>query len=146
MQMQSLQAFQPLTLSDVPMGFFPDDVSGEAVATRPASDTSPFADASPVKASDPAKSRALKIARAITGETELRLLAEKSGAEMCFIIASSTIAPYATKREVLVKPGKKKTPMNEHQAIEEFERRVAAAYPPETLRNGKLVAIHLNLI
>jgi len=144
--MQSSQTFQSLTLADVPMGLFPDDVSDAAVAALPATGTSPFADASPAKANGPAPSRALKIARAITGETELRLLAEKSGAEVRFIIVSSTIAPYATKRETLVKPGKKKTPMNEQQAIEEFERRVASAYPPETLRNGKIVAIHLNLI
>jgi hypothetical protein len=135
-----------MTLADVPMGFFPDDVSDAAVAAPPAPSTSPFADASPAKANDPAPSRALKIARAITGETELRLLAEKSGAEVRFTLVSSTIAPYASTREALVKPGKKKTPMNEQQAIEEFERRVASAYPPETLRNGKIVAIHLNLI
>lgn len=89
----------------------------------------------------------MKIARAISGETELRLLERQDGDQTVrYVIASSTIAPYTVKREVLVKPGKKKTPLNEQQAIAEFERRVALAYPPEKLRNNKTVAIHLNLI
>lgn len=62
------------------------------------------------------------------------------------MLVTSTIAPYVTAREELVKSGKKKIPLNELQAVEEFERRVALAYPPETLRNGKTVAIHFNLI
>lgn len=141
-----IQSSQGLTLADIPMGFFPDDVSSATAATRTAPEPAPFADAAPAKAAGPAQSRALKIARAKTGESELRLLAEQAGTEVHFVLVSSTIAPYATKREVLVKPGKKKAPMNELQAVEEFERRVALAYPPETLRNNKIVAIHLNLI
>jgi len=143
MQMQSSQG---LTLADIPMGFFPDDVAGATATTRSAPESAPFADAAPAKAAGVVQSRALKIARAKTGETELRLLAEQHGVETHFVIASSTPAPYAVKREVLVKSGKRKTPLNELQAVEEFERRVALAYPPEKLRNGKTVAIHLNLI
>lgn len=141
-----IQHSQVVSLSDIPMGFFHDEVSNATTATQPATGPAPFADAPLAKAEGPIKSRALKIARAKTGETELRLLAEHTSPEIRFVLVSATIAPYATTREVLVKPGKKKTPMNEQQAIEEFERRVASAYPPETLRNGKIVAIHLNLI
>lgn len=143
MQMQSPQG---LTLADIPLGFFPDDAVGATAANRSTPESVPFADAGPAKAVRVAHSRALKVARAKTGETELRLLVEQTGAETRFVIASSTLAPYAVKREALVKPGRRKTPMNELQAIEEFERRVALAYPPEKLRNGKTVAIHLNLI
>ena len=143
MQMQSSQG---LTLADIPMGFFPDEASNAPAATRSASEPAPFADATPPMAVAVAHSRALKIARAKTGETELRLLVEQQGTETRFVIASSTLAPYVVNREVLVKPGKKKAPLNELQAVEEFERRVALAYPPEKLRNNKIVAIHLNLI
>jgi hypothetical protein len=141
-----MQSPQGLTLADIPLGFFPDEATGTTATTRSAPAPAPFADAAPAKAAGGAQSRALKIARAKTGETELRLLAEQHGTETRFVIASSTLAPYAVKREVLVKPGKKKSPMNELQAVEEFERRIALAYPPEKLRNGKTVAIHLNLI
>lgn len=133
-------------MADIPMGFFPDDSIEAPSASSPTSVPAPIADSAPAKAAGPAQSRALKIARAKTGETELRLLAEQDGETVRFVLVSSTIAPYATKREVLVKPGRRKTPMNEQQAVEEFERRVALAYPPETLRNNKTVAIHLNLI
>lgn len=138
-------SFQGLSLADIPMGLFPDAVDAPA-PTCSAPQPAPFADAGPAKAVGVAHSRALKIARAKTGETELRLLVEQDGVETRFIIASSTLAPYAVQREVLVKPGKKKTPLNELQAVKEFERRVALAYPPEKLRNNKTVAIHLNLI
>lgn len=141
-----MQSSQGLTLADIPMGFFPDDAAGAVATTRSAPESAPFADAAPAKAAGVVTSRALKIARAKTGETELRLLAEQHGVETRFVIASSTLAPYAVKREVLVKSGKRKTPLNEQQAVEEFERRVALAYPLEKLRNGKTVAIHLNLI
>lgn len=141
-----IHSSQIVSLCDIPMGFFPDEVSGATAVTRSAADPAPFADSPLAKAEVSAASRALKIARAKTGETELRLLAEQTSAGTHFVLVSSTIAPYATKREVLVKPGKKKAPMNEQQAIEEFERRVAEAYPPEKLRNNKFVAIHLNLI
>lgn len=143
MQMQSSQG---LTLADIPMGFFPEESSPAAEPPRCPPDHATFADAGPAKAVEPAQSRALKIARAITGESELRLLAEREGEKIRFVVATSTLAPYKVEREVLVKSGKKKTPLNELQALEEFERRVALAYPPETLRNNKIVAIHLNLI
>jgi hypothetical protein len=141
-----MQPSQGLTLADIPLGFFPDDSIDAPAAGRPTSVPAPLADKAPTKATGPAQSRALKIARAKTGETELRLLAEQDGETVRFVLVSSTIAPYATKREVLVKPGRRKNPMNEQQAVEEFERRVALAYPPETLRNNRTVAIHLNLI
>jgi hypothetical protein len=143
-----MQPSQGLSLADIPMGFFPDDVPGPPVAHRSAATPAPIAAEAAAKPSGAVSRRAIKLARAKTGETELRLLVEQDGKETRYryVIDSSTIAPYVVKREVLVKPGKKKAPMNEQQAVEEFERRVALAYPPETLRNNKVVAIHLNLI
>jgi hypothetical protein len=135
-----------LTLADIPMGFFPEDAIDAPVSTRSAPAVAAFVDAAPAKPAGPAQSRALKIARAISGETELRLLAELDGDAIRYVIAKSTTAPYAVKREVLVGAGELQTPLNYLQAVEEFDRRVAQAYPPEKLRNGKTVAIHLNLI
>lgn len=145
MQMHSPQS-QVLTLADIPMGFFPDDVFSESGTTRSAPAPTPFADSAPAKAVGPAPSRAVKLARAKTGESELRLLAEQDGDVVRYVLATSTTAPYVVKREPLVDAEDKKTPLNYQQAVEEFERRVALAYPPETLRNNKIVAIHLNLI
>lgn len=141
-----IQSSNVLTLADIPMGFFPDDASSAPAVPRKAPEPATFADAAPAKAAGPVPSRALKIARAKTGESELRLLAEQASAGTRFVLVTSTIAPYVTAREELVKSGKKKIPMNELQAVEEFERRVALAYPPEKLRNGTTVAIHFNLI
>ena len=145
-----MQTSQSLTLADIPMGFFPDEAELDApvapATSRLAPKPAPFVEAAPAIAAPVAQSRALKIARAKTGETELRLLAEEDATGIRFVVASSTTAPYVVTREVLIKAGKKKTPMNEQQALVEFERRVAIAYPPETLRNNKIVAIHLNLI
>ncbi len=88
---------------------------------------------------------ALKIARAISGATELRLLSQKcDDGAVRFYIDSVTMAPYKPNLSLL-KTGKQK-PMSEKQAHAEFDRRVAAQYPAETLRNGKTVAIHLNLL
>lgn len=144
--MQTLQSHD-LSLADIPPACFPDDAVEAPVLARSAITLAPLADAGSAKPAVPAESKALKIVRAKSGQTELRLLVEKDvGNGVRYVIASSTIAPYAAKREVLVKPGKKKTPMNEQQAVEEFERRVALAYPPEKLRNGNTVAIHLNLL
>lgn len=143
MQMQSSQG---LTLADIPMGFFPDDVLDAPVTHRSAPMPAPFADAVPAQAAGPAQSRAVKLVRAKTGESELRLLAEQDGDAVRYVLAKSTTAPFVVKREVLFDAEGKKTPLNYQQAVEEFERRVALAYPPEKLRNNKIVAIHLNLI
>lgn len=136
--MHNLQT-TPVSLSDIPFGLFPDDAIAMSRPTppEPAVDT-PTATAP--------TSRALKIARAISGETELRLLAETDQDVIRYIIANANTAPYAVKREVLVKKGRSKAPLTEAQAVEEFERRVAIAYPPEMLRSGKTVAIYLNLL
>ncbi|MFC5550241.1 hypothetical protein [Massilia aerilata] len=144
MQMHSLQS-QGLTLADIPMGFFPDDALDAPVTPRAATAPAPFADAAPAKAAGPAPSRAVKLARAKTGESELRLLAEQDGDAIRYVLVKSTIAPYAVKREVLV-DAEKKIPLNYLQATEEFDRRVALAYPVEKLRNGKTVETHLNLL
>jgi hypothetical protein len=143
MQMQTSYG---LSLADIPMGFFPEDAIEAPVTHRSAPAVATFVDAAPAKATGPAQSRALKIARAKSGETELRLLAELDADAVRYVIAKSTTAPYAVKREVLVAAGELKIPLNYQQAVEEFERRVAVAYPSEKLRNGKTVAIHLNLI
>lgn len=139
--------FDGHSLADIPPAFFPEEAMEAPALTRSVATQAPLTIAQPTKAIGSAPSRALKIVRAKSGETELRLLAEQDGnGGVHFIIASSTIAPYEVKRDLLVKRGKKKVPMNKQQAIEEFDLRVAQAYPPEKLRNDKLVAIHLNIL
>jgi hypothetical protein len=83
----------------------------------------------------------LRIARAITGETELRLFAQKVGDATTYIVRKSSIAPYKTVDTPL--KGKKLT---EPRAREVFEKLVGETYPAETLRNNKVVPTHLDLL
>lgn len=126
---------------DMPDAIFPVEAMAEPVIKTAANVVSSLADQKQFM-----PSRALKISRAMTGETELRLLAEQDGnGGVHFLLASFTIWPYKVQRHLLVR-GKKKTPMNKQQALEAFEQRVALIYPPEKLRNEKLVPIHINLL
>jgi hypothetical protein len=132
-------------LADMPPSLFPEDAV-ELKDLQPQFEA-PLTPAIEL-ASGPAPTgtrTALKIARAISGATELRLLSQKcdDGAEL-FFIDSVTMAPY--KPNVSLLETSKQKPMNKKQAHTEFDRRVAAQYPAETLRNGKTVAIHLNLL
>lgn len=132
---------------DIPEAIFPDEAIAKPIIKAAITTLVPFTTQQPSKPSVTPQSFTLKIARAISGATEIRLLAEQDGnGGVHFVVAKSTIAPYTVTREVLVKRGKNKTPLNKKQATEEFDRLVTVAYPPEKLRNEKLVAIHLNLL
>lgn len=76
----------------------------------------------------------------------MRLLALDDAGEVSYVLVTATLAPYKEKREPLVTQGEAKTLMNYHEALQEFDRRVALAYPPEKLRHGRTVEIHINLI
>ena len=144
--MQSL-SFDAFSQNDIPPAIFPEEAMPSPVISHTEAPKETFSDVQHIKKMGVPQSRALRIVRAKSGETELRLLVEHDdGNGTQFVIVSSTIAPYVSKREVLVKRGKKKSPLNKEQAIEEFELRVESAYPPEVLRNQKIVAIHLNIL
>lgn len=89
---------------------------------------------------------AVKIARAISGETEIRLLAELIDGKVAnYVLERSTLIPqHSVKREVLLSK-RKNEPLNESKAIVAFNAAVAKQYPAEKLRNGKEVAIHYSL-
>lgn len=133
---------------DIPPAFFPPEatVAPSALLPRTAMACA-FLDAmpallEPVAAPAPAAPLVtLRIARAITGETELRLFAETVGKATTYIVRKSSIAPYKTVDTPL--KGKKLT---EPRAREAFEKLVAETYPAETLRNNKVVPIHLDLL
>lgn len=138
--------YQGLDLADIPMGFFPDDAVAAPGRTQPAAKPAVFADGEPQKAVRVIPSRAVRLVRAKSGETELRLLALEDGQDVSYVIVSATLAPYKEKRELLVQKDDKQTHLNFQQAVDEFDRRVALAYPPEKLRHGPTVDIHINLI
>lgn len=93
----------------------------------------------------PATRQAIKIARAIAGDTELRLLQETSeGKKPIFILETAQLQSYAVKRTDLMKT--RKTPMTQLEALTAFQTAVDLTYPAETLRNGKCVAIHTILL
>jgi hypothetical protein len=133
---------------DIPPAFFPPEATEAPSTTLPRTAMAlAFLDAMPapletVAAPAPATPLVtLRIARAITGETELRLYAQKVGDATTYIVRKSSIAPYKSVDTPL--KGKKLT---EPRAREAFEKLVAETYPAETLRNNKVVPIHLDLL
>lgn len=88
--------------------------------------------------------RAMRIVRAKTGETEMRLLAQATeGDSVTYIVRTSTLNPVKNDDKALQKNGK---PMDEAQARASFERMVAARYPAITLRKNVTVPVHLDLL
>jgi len=90
--------------------------------------------------------KVMRIARATSGTTEIRLL-RQSVANMAdtFILEHAVMQPYQTTRVDLIIPDTPQ-PMNEAEALEAFCAAVKAKYPAEKLRNGRIVPIHQDLI
>jgi hypothetical protein len=79
---------------------------------------------------------ALKIARAITGETEVRLISvTRDGIHLHFALENAVLLPYSTQRSELSSPSK-------DDALVAFQLAVEKKYPKAVLRSGKQVAIH----
>lgn len=94
-------------------------------------------------AAEKAIRHSLKIARAISGATEVRLLVEKcTGKNDVFILEEAELSPYNRKPTRLMR-GKK--PMSSKLAHEAYDQKVLEMYPAEVLRNGKKIARHLVL-
>lgn len=92
-------------------------------------------------------SKAIKISRAITGETEIRLILEtvSDGAKR-YAIETVNMTPYFTSRVPAKSPRKKAVAQTEAEAITAFQFVVKNAYPVIKLRKGKTVPIHTNLL
>lgn len=89
----------------------------------------------------------VKIARAIRGESEVRLLVEKAeGKPDTFLLEIATLQPYSAIKTPLLKRGSSKEPLGESAAIKIFAKTVATKYPAEKLRSGRSVSIHQNLL
>lgn len=88
--------------------------------------------------------KALRIVRAKTGETEMRLFERKSeGQATAYVVRVSSLNPTSHDDKVLQKGEKL---MNEAQARATFERLVAGHYPAIVLRKDMHVPIHLDLL
>lgn len=88
--------------------------------------------------------QAVKIARAVSGASELRLLVEKcEGKVDQYILETAQLQPYAIDRTSLKKGNK---PLTAKAAMAAFEKKIAVTYPAETLRNKLVVARHINLL
>jgi hypothetical protein len=88
--------------------------------------------------------KALRIVRAKTGETEMRLFArEAEGQATAYVVRVSSLNPISNDDKVLQKGDKL---MNEAQARATFERLVTGHYPPVILRENMHVPIHLDLL
>jgi hypothetical protein len=93
------------------------------------------------------KRQPIKIARATTGTTEIRLLRQtQEGSADTFILENSVLHPYHASRQELTVDEANPKPMDEQAALVAFAQAVAARYPAETLRNGVVVPIHQELL
>lgn len=130
------------SLDNLPPAFFPE----EALAA-PALPLVRAAASLPLGAFVPQQEvtlRALRIVRAKTGETEMRLLAQETeGKDVTYIVRTSTLNPSKNDDKALNKNGK---PMSEAKARASFDRMVAARYPAITLRKDFTVPVHLDLL
>jgi len=88
--------------------------------------------------------KALRIVRAKTGKTEMRLFERKAeGQATAYVVRVSSINPSSHDDKVLQKGDKL---MNEAQARAAFERLVAGHYPAIVLREDMHVPVHLDLL
>lgn len=127
---------------NLPPPFFPDEAF--AIPDLPLARTSvklPLVTVAPEQA---VTLRALRIVRAKTGETEMRLFAQEAeGKGIAFVVRTSSLNPLKSDDKVLQKNGK---PVTEAQARASFDRLVAARYPAIALRKNMSVPVHLDLL
>lgn len=138
-------SFADQGIPDIPPFLFDDDHIGMSSVPPASSKAHRLGDECEAIASDTAQATrvAIKIARAISGATEVRMVAEKrAGSPDQYLLETATLRPYKVSRTALFRAGPAKKPLTEKQAINVFERHIASAYPAEVLRNGKSVAIH----
>lgn len=101
----------------------------------------------PAIAEGAATRQAIKIARAVTGTSEIRLLRQTIADKAdTFILETAVLQPYHAVRVNLTRhEGDRPIPLNLVDALIAFHEAVLAKYPAETLRNGRSISIHMNL-
>lgn len=126
---------------NLPPPFFPDEAF--AIPDLPLARTSVNLPLVTVAPEQVTTLRALRIVRAKTGETEMRLFVqEEEGKVIAYVVRSSTLNPVKSDDKVIPKNGK---PVTEAQARASFQRMVAARYPAVVLRKNMSVPVHLDL-
>lgn len=85
--------------------------------------------------------KALLIARAKSGELELRLLSEQyDGLHMRYMLQTSTNYPFTRENKPLIRKGKEVK--SETVAKKLFEQAIAKCFPPSPMASGSKVATH----
>lgn len=88
--------------------------------------------------------RAMRIVRAASGRMELRLVDQLvDGKHDKYLIETAILSPFSTSRSTL---GSFPDKLTFEVANEFFESVVSKTFPPETLRNNKVVPIHINIL
>ena len=140
--MQQAQA-QDFNFDHLPPAFFPEDAL--PVPELPLTRTSaqlPLVTVAPEKT---VTRKAVRIVRAKSGETEMRLLAQDTEGEgIAYVVRTSTLNPCKYEDKVLTKKGGKL--MNEAQARAAFEVLVTDRYPAVVLRENMSVPVRLDLL
>jgi hypothetical protein len=133
---------QEVVFDNLPPPFFPDEAF--AVHDLPLARTSVKLPLVTVAPEQVATLRALRIVRAKTGETEMRLFEQETeGKGIAYIVRTSTLNPVKNEDKPIKKSGK---PVTEAQARASFQRMVAARYPAVVLRENMSVPVHLDLL
>lgn len=96
----------------------------------------------------------VKIARAIAGDTEIRLLKQTNPGAVekqkpVYILEHAVLSPYHAARTELTRTRKgsnEVAPLSEADALKKFDSAVAAKYPAVILRPGCSVQIHQILL
>lgn len=133
---------QDHVFDNLPPPFFPDEAL--AVHDLPLARTSVKLPLVKVAPEQVAILRALRIVRAKTGETEMRLFEQETeGKGTAYVVRTSTLNPVKSEDKVIQKGGK---PATEAYARASFQRMVAARYPAVVLRENMSVPIHLDLL
>jgi hypothetical protein len=138
-----MQQAQDFNFDHLPPAYFPEDAL--AVSELPLARTSVKLPLVTVAPEQTVTRKALRIVRAKTGETEMRLLEQETEDEgIAYAVRTSTLNPYKHEDKVLTKKGGKL--MNEAQARAAFDVLVTDRYPAVVLRNDRSVPVHLDLL
>lgn len=131
-----------INFDNLPPPFFPEEAF--AVPDLPLAGASVKLPLVTVAPEQTVTRRAMRIVRAKTGETEMRLLAQDTkGEAIAYVVRISTLNPYKHEDKVLMKNG---IMMNKEQARKSFDRMVAARYRAVVLRKNVSVPVHLDLL
>lgn len=88
----------------------------------------------------------VRVVRAKNSHIELRLISVQIDSKHShFCVEDVVIAPYSVSSNILLRK-QKKTPMNKSEANLAFDKLIDQKFPSITLKSGKTLSTHLNIL